>query len=73
MKNELIPFKSGDIKKLQEELLNFCSDASKAMFSNLSINHQMGIILHGKAGTGKTSAAMLLGRDLVDNNQAIFS
>ena len=67
----LINFKTGIVQEINDIVLNFCKEETISKYKKFEIAHKMGIILHGPAGTGKTSAAYLLMQQLVETKNAI--
>lgn len=67
----LINFKTGIVQEINDIVLNFCHAETISKYQKFELAHKMGIILHGPAGTGKTSAAYILMEQLVATKNAI--
>jgi len=70
-KDKLVKFKSGIVSDVISDTEKFLREETKHMYKELKITHKIGLIFHGKPGTGKTSACMLIMKELVEKYQAI--
>lgn len=70
--DKLVKYKSGIIFDALNKITEFCDEKVISMYEKLEFSHKMGILFHGKHGTGKTSSAFIIGQELVDNFDFIF-
>lgn len=68
---DLVRFSSGIIHNICTKVDSFLNKDTKEKYAKYNLAHKLGIILYGLAGTGKTSCAYLLFKQLVENHNAI--
>jgi hypothetical protein len=69
--DKLIRFKSGIVNDIINKASDFLSDKTRDVYKELKIIHKVGIIFHGKQGTGKTSVCYLIMREMAEKYGAI--
>lgn len=70
-KDRLIRFKSGIVDTVIKRVSDFLSPEAAAVYAELGIFHKVGMIFHGKHGTGKTSVCYLIMKEMVEKHDAI--
>jgi hypothetical protein len=70
-KDKLIQFKTGIINDVIVKARQFFDEKTAKAYAELDVCHKMGIILHGKPGTGKSCTSVLIMQELVEKHNAI--
>lgn len=69
--DNIVKFKEGIVGDLKTDILNYFSKENIELYKNLGVSCKLGILLHGKQGTGKTTTAKIIMQSFIDEYQAI--
>lgn len=70
--NEIhLPYKTKENRLLVETVNNFFASGVLEKINKLGFTHKLGILLHGKQGTGKTSVLNFIAKKVVEENGGI--
>jgi hypothetical protein len=69
--DQLVRFKTGIVAEVIEDADKFFKPETRNAYKELKVTHKMGMIFHGKPGTGKTSMCTLIMRELAEKHSAI--